>query len=98
MPNCFRLTRKGEREPIALQKLDEELCGLLGESVHPKFWVIGWYAVIGFAIATGKKLGSTELREYVADMPEETERLLKILDYLEENFTDEAWVEVGRRS
>ena len=97
MPACFQLTKKGATEPTSLNAIDEEICNFLREPIHPKHYVIGWYDVIGFAIATGKPLGSKELRDYVADMPQETERLLQVLDFLEQHYTSDSWREIGRR-
>ena len=98
MPNCFSLTRKGESEPTDLVKVDEELCKHLGVECDPKHWTSYWYGSIGFHIACGKPLGSKELRdvvEYIAG--DDTPNLLKCLNYLEEHFTSDAWVEIGRR-
>lgn len=99
MPNCFHLVRKGTTEAALLIKIDEEICELLGVPVHPKFWCLEWFDIIGFGIATGKSLGSQELRNFVASFimtDEGPERLLKILTYLEENYTSNAWVEIGK--
>ena len=96
MPNCFQLTRVGETEPTVLTALDEEICRHLGVEVHPRFWVEGWYDTIGFQIAMGSRLGSEELRERVRDYPVRG-RLPEILEYLERNFTSDAWAEIGRR-
>jgi hypothetical protein len=96
MPNCFSLTKKGETEPMRLVKVDEAICHEFGWDVHPTQWAYGWYNCIGFAIATGKPLGSQELRDEIASMPYMPEALLVILDFLEREFTDNAWVEVGR--
>ena len=85
MPNCYTLTKKGETEPCCRLKIDEELCTLLGEVPDPKYWVAGWDFNIGFALACGKTF--PEIRERV----KEDERLLKIVNHLERNYTPNAW-------
>jgi hypothetical protein len=84
MPNCFQLTRKGETEPIKLIEIDEELCKHFNTPVDPKYWFRAWYHIIGLGLA----MGSTwdKLRE---DYPE----LLEVIDYLDENYTSNAWCE-----
>jgi hypothetical protein len=96
VPNCFSLTRKGETEPMKLVKVDEAICQHFGWTPHMYRWAYNWYNIIGFEIACGKRLGSQELRDWVADMPDSPEALLCILDFLEREFTDNAWVEIGR--
>lgn len=102
MPNCFQLFAKKadgtvESRPVILTFVDELICSNFGAEVHPTRWYYGWYDVIGFAIAMGKPLGSQELRDYVADRPANPEMLLWILDFLENHFSSNAWVEIGKR-
>lgn len=89
MPNNFQLIPKGKDEPASLSKVDEELCELLDEEVDPKYYVRGWFDIIGFRIAMGKELGSDELRESVEDL--DSEDMMKCLNYLEEHYTSKAW-------
>jgi hypothetical protein len=97
VPNCFQLMRKDAPDkPVAFTKIDEELCELVGEPVHPKYWLCGWYDIIGFAIATGKALGSAELDERMKDYVDEPV-LMQIYEHLKANYTSNAWVEIGRR-
>ena len=112
MPLCFQLFKKGEKEATPLNTIDSEVCQLLGVAEHPDFYCTGWFNSIGYLIASGKKLGSQELRDAVATWytprKEETDiqrqvredvtaDLQKILAYFEENYTDSAWYEVGKR-
>lgn len=103
MPNCFQLYPKGTNEPENLNEVDRKLCEHFNSPVDPKFWFYGWFHVIGFLIAckNGCTLGSDKLRaEVVAwyDDREEVDRaiMLAILGYLEENYTSNAWVEIGK--
>lgn len=92
MPNCFTLTRKSESEPIALATLDEELCALLNVPVDPRYYVEGWYDTIGFRLAVGVALDSEEMTAAMCDEP----NMLRILAHLRENYTANAWAEIGR--
>src|SRR5438309_572623 len=98
MPNCFQLfsTVNPQGGAVSLNKIDEEVCTLLGAEVHPKFYggtgdnAFNWFDTIGYQIACGKSLGSSELREYYTTSSlwkEELPVILKIMDYLEENYT-----------
>lgn len=100
MPNYFQLVKKGEKEPTALNAIDEELCAHLGVGVHPKKWVRGWYNAIGFALALGKSW--EQMREiFLPPIPAgnvmndeekaDREEMAKIIDYLEEHYTSSAW-------
>ena len=93
MPNCFTLTKKGQTTPSLLSDIDEELCALLGQPVHPKRYVIGWVDSIGLALACGKDwawMRNTWDKDDYADE-------LKLIDYLEANYTPDAWAEIGGR-
>src|SRR5581483_8026268 len=107
MPNCFCLRRKSDPkgEPVPLNKIDEEICQLFGATVHPKYWCNNWYNTIGFAIAMGddwNKIRQRRMDEIndpktTAEMKEWAEYDLKIIDYLEANYTYDTWVEIGKR-
>ena len=109
MPNCFSLTRKSNLEagPVVLQKVDEEMCAYFGQEVHPKYWYCGWYDAIGFSLAMGKNWQQirVDLSIYVAedilkkkwDLMFWDRRRIEITNWLEENFTYDAWAEIGKR-
>lgn len=90
MPNCFNLTKKGDTEATALNKVDEFICEQLGVEVHPKNWVRNWYNEIGFDLAMGSTF--EKMRATYED-PE----IIEVVDILDANFTPGAWAEVGRR-
>jgi len=94
MPNCFRLTKKGETAASPLNQIDDEMCAHFGVVPDVKMYYHGWYDFIGFLIAVGKPLGSAELRKSCEDLSPE---MVAILDYLEANYTSDAWAEIGRR-
>lgn len=84
--------------PVSLNKIDEEMCKHFNVTCNPKLWYKNWYNIIGFSLATGSTFQS--LREDFTintnewDGPEE---LLAITNWLDENFTKDAWVEIGKR-
>ena len=88
MPNCFTLTKKGEKEPSLLNDIDKELCELLNEPFSTQYYVAAWYDTIGLCLAIGHSWD--KMRETF----EGSEKLQKVIDYLEENYTTDAWYEV----
>jgi hypothetical protein len=111
MPNCFQLYPKGSNEPAILQQVDDRLREHFEQPPDPKHWLADWYHVIGFLIACkdGCSLGSDKLRAEIhtwyttglylnePDHMEYLANMLQILDYLEANYTSNAWVEIGKR-
>lgn len=102
MPQCFQLCRKGETTPQSFSEIDRIMCEHFGVEVHPKYYLADWYNVIGFVIACGKgELGSQELRDFIVGWApldsEYSAELLKVLDYLEEHYTSNAWYESSSR-
>jgi len=102
MPSCFKLLDKQTKEAVSLNKIDEDICKeVLGVPVHEKKYGGGyapgsfnWFDTIGFMIATGKPLGSQELRDhYLASdiWAEEAPVIGKILDYLEARYTSHSF-------
>ena len=97
MPNCFQLTRKGEDKPMLLQAIDDEMCAAFGEPTDPNKWLWNWYDTIGLGLALGHDW--QKLREIYE--PEDADdwfyhRLMRVIDWLEQNFTAYAWTERGR--
>ena len=95
MPACFNLTKKGATEPAKLALVDEEICQHMGVEVHPSHWCLGWYHIIGLAIACGHELGSLKIHELVArcDEGDPTQPRKRILAFLEANYTSNNWRE-----
>ena len=89
--NCFTLTRRSNLDagPVALQLIDDELRVALGAAPSASEWYCGWYDTIGFALAMGRNF--EWCREHL-DSP----RLLPVIDWLDANFTANAWAERGR--
>lgn len=99
MPNCFQLTRKGEREPATLVSVDEAICAHLGCRVDPVRYAHEWYDSIGFALAMGDTFDKIR-NSYIKNdyyRPEYKAVMVKIVDFLEANYTTSAWAEIGRR-
>ena len=90
---CFRLLDKETGEAMELNKVDEEICELLGEPVDPNYYCpifkhprmnISWYDSIGMALACGKSYA--ECRELT-----DNEVILKVIDYLESKYVPDAF-------
>lgn len=100
MANCFTLTRKGESKPASLQGIDDEMRLHFGEPPDAKQWLYGWYNTIGFALALGRDWN--QIREeyapdpYASDGGEFDRKMVGVCDWLEANFTANAWAECGR--
>jgi len=100
MPNCFNLTRIGESEPTKLQTIDDMMRAHFGAPADPVKWYLGWYNSVGFALAVGKRFSEIKkiYRDYVAESHEPAdEQMVKVIEWLEENFESNAWAEIGRR-
>src|SRR4051812_30972376 len=104
MPQCFQLFNKvNSQEAVSLNRIDEEVCNLLGSQVHDRYYggtgenSFNWFDTIGFQIACGKPLGSEELKEYYTSSSlwkKELPVILRILEYLESNYTSNAFYSV----
>ena len=104
MPACFQLHRKTLPDtPVRFVDIDKELCDALGHECHPTRWLFGWYDDIGYWLATGRTW--QEIRhdyqgrvlKAIADGDKGYEdfmrELVRILDYLEANYTHNHWRE-----
>jgi len=90
MPNHVNFYPKAGGTKADFVAIDEELCELLGKEIHPKHWVNNWYNCIAFDLACGSSFD--KLRGHYAryDDPEDKE-MIKIIDYLDDNYTFLAW-------
>ena len=89
MPNCYSLTKLNEKTPTTLITIDEELCTLLNVIPHSSDWVCNWENTIGLALAMG--LDWTAIRHNFSQDGMMTDDLSKIISYLSENYTANAW-------
>ncbi len=104
MPNCFQLIPVGSSEAEPLSTIDEKLCALVGEPIHPKNYVLGWFDNIGFSLSCGKTFDDIKQR-LAKELAEETdpnyipwqEKLLTMAEYLSEHYTINAWYESSSR-
>jgi len=88
MPNCFALTRKGEKEIRNLTEIDTDLW-VLFEGKEPegnKKWFRNWYDYIGLSLACGKSL------EECLEIYKES-NLEDIAEFLFTNYNSDAWYE-----
>lgn len=106
MPNCFTLTRRSNLEagPVVLQKIDDELREHFHAPPDKVNWFNGWYNYIGYFLAFGWSW--TKLRQDIdaeclmspVDSGAHKHWALNrdILDWLEANFTSDAWYELKK--
>lgn len=102
MPSCFQLLDKQTGEATSLSAIDNSICTEVlnvptDERMYGGGFVSGafnWFDTIGFQIATGKSLGSQELRDHYlkSDLwADEAPVISKILDYLEARYTSHSF-------
>ena len=103
MANNFQLFPKGSNTAARLFDIDEQICTkVLNVPVHEKVYGgsgegrFDWFNTIGYLIASGRKLGSEELRLKVAEWTENDPIGVKVLAYLEENYYSESFRTFGR--
>lgn len=104
MPNYFSLTRKSEPEkgPVNLLEIDGEMCKHFDVPYHPKLWYHYWHDTIGFALATGdtfetlRKKMLKQIEETTEEFKEWDTRTLQIINWLDENFTSDAYARIGK--
>lgn len=101
MARCIQFISNQTQEPISLNALDTKICNLIGVEESPsRYGGVGenaypWFHVIGAQIAEGHALNSAGLREQVEKWhnycPEARDNGVKILNFLEENFTSKSF-------
>ncbi len=106
MPNCFQLTRKSapEKGPVKFTEIDDEMCKHFKADPHPTLYHAAWYDIFGLALAMGQTFESKRVffRDKIVqckDKPEEIQmwiHWIEIADWLEANFTPNAWYETKR--
>lgn len=86
MPNCFTLTRNGEKEPRNLVDIDSDLWFFFkGEEPEGNTcWYLDWYDKIGPALACGKSL------EWCKENWR-GHQLEKVAEFLEANYVPKSW-------
>jgi len=104
MANNFQLFPKGSNTAARLFDIDEEICTkVLNVPVDAKNYggahsknSFDWFNTIGYLIASGRKLGSEELRLKVAEWTENDPIGVKVLQYLEDNYTSNSFITIGK--
>lgn len=89
MPICFSLTPKGETKPESFASIDHKMCAYFEVPTDPKHWFHDWYNILGWPFALGKSY--PEVLTWLGDY--EDEILIKILDWINENYTVDSWRE-----
>lgn len=104
MANNFQLFPKGSSTAARLFDVDEEICTkVLSVPVDDKVYggahseaSFDWFNIIGYNIAAGDELGSQKLREVVARWTDNDPIGVKVLAYLEENYSSESFRTFGK--
>lgn len=84
MPNCFCLTKIGEKEPEKLSVIDDDIREIFNQPKDDKNYLWGWYDVIGLYLALGKSFD--EIYQLI-----ESDELKQVTLYLKERYTSDAW-------
>jgi hypothetical protein len=92
MPACFALTRKGESSPAHIPSIDDAMRVHFGAPPHETEWYLGWYDILGLAFAMGASM--SDVRDTAIEW---YPHLVPVAEWLDANYTVEAWTEVGRR-
>ncbi len=90
MPHCFQLINRETGKADSFVEIDETICKYMDWPIDGDKFAFGWYDVIGLGLALGKSFD--EIRRYYTDEPE----LLKIIDWLDQRYTSDAWYQHGR--
>ena len=86
MPAYFTLTKKGETEPSTFIAIDEAMCAHFEVTPDPVKYYRAWYDIEGLGLAMGHDWN--KLREINPNRAD-------IIDWLEENYTPNAWYSRG---
>ena len=87
MANYIQLIDKTTNEPESFAVIDEKLCEALGVTPHEKWFYCMWYDVIGYS-------GAPTIQDVISrvqDQSPEDKELLAALQWLNENYTLNAW-------
>jgi len=99
MADCFEIINPKTNEPVPLNQIDEEICNLIGAPVHERRYggsgenAWNWFDSIGWDMS--QRRSYAEMREkYTKEIDfygEYLIRIIKIINYLEENYTFRAF-------
>lgn len=106
MPNYYALTRKSAPDAgyVTFIAIDEEMCAHFEVTPHPVNWYCDWENVVGFALACGRTFQyiRDEIEKHAYRDPvtnqlyDEDVRLIEVIEWLDDNFTVEAWARIGK--
>jgi hypothetical protein len=93
MPNCFQFIDKKTGQAEKFPVIDDKIRELVGAEPDPKRYYRGWYDALGEEAAYGwdfKRMIEARPELQTSTDPGDVE-LLKILTWLDENYTTTAW-------
>jgi hypothetical protein len=85
MPNCFCLTKIGEKEPSKLSAIDDEIRQFFNQPADDTNYLWHWYDIIGLYLALGKTFD--EIYQSV-----DSTELKAVCKYLQDRYSSDAWV------
>jgi hypothetical protein len=91
MPNCFALTAIQDGEVAnrtSLPMVDDIMRTAFGAEPSATEWYCGWYDTIGLGLAMGHSW------DKLRDIFKDSERLLTIIEYLEQHYAVDTWYQV----
>jgi len=91
MPACFSLTSKDTGEKDTFQQVDDLMREHFKVAPDKDNWYFNWYNHFGVRLATGSTIA--QLIEECTKNPWTIEDI-KILEWLEENYTVDCWYEM----
>lgn len=90
MPNCYQYFKDGAAVPLG--PLDDAICAALGQTPHERrfYWA---FEMVSWRVAVRGR----SLQEIAADQGEDGE-IVRVAQWLIDNgYTTDAWVEIGKR-
>jgi len=85
MPNYFRLVNKQTGEADTFPAIDDKICAVLGIEPDPGIYYENWFDYLGLEFARGASWD--EIRKIWGNLSD----FAQIIDFLEKNYTVEAW-------
>ena len=84
MPNCFMLVSKLDGQPVKLSVVDDMMARAFGKEPDEEVFFRYWYDSVGLSFALGKTMEETKVM-----FPEQSD----IVDWIDANYTIDAWYE-----
>lgn len=87
MPNCVQFIDKSTKQAASPYEMDNELREFLGVEPDLKRYYLNWYDNFGMSASMGRSFADMRVSQ------EGNEEAIKIIDWLDSNYTIHAWYE-----